>query len=364
MRSLARVGRSRVDASLNASSPGSGGLRLSIAASCPTRKVISPEASKISGDGLRNARRSIALWRAIVLLFPAILPSPGQTSIFDKGPTISVDVDLVVLNVTVRWHDGGFVSGLRKEDFHVFEDRQPQTIRLFKHEDIPVCVGLVVDNSASMGRKHKDVTEAALAFVRSSNPRDEVFVVNFNQRVTLGLPAGELFSTSPRELEEALNGVPANGMTALYDAIESGLDHMKKASREKKVLIVVSDGGDNASHRKLAEALSDAESSNIIIYTIGLFDEHNADQNPAVLRKFAHATGGEAFFPVESSEVSPICERIAQDIRHQYTIGYTPANPKPGNSFRTIKVTAARAHGGKLSVRTRAGYIPTPRSGG
>ncbi len=273
---------------------------------------------------------------------------------------ISVNVDLVVLHVTVRERDGEFVSGLEKQQFHVTEDGHPQTIRVFQHEDVPVSLGLIVDNSVSMGGKKRDVTAAALAFVRSSNPDDEMFIVNFNERVSLGLPGSKLFSASPADLERALNQAPASGMTALYDAIETGLAHLKEATCDKKVLIVISDGGDNTSHSKLSQVLDDAEQSNTIIYTVGLFDEHSADQNPGVLRKVAGATGGEAFFPKVSSEIVPVCERIAADIRHQYTLGYVSTNPKLDNTYRKVRVKVTRPHGGKLFVRAREGYIASP----
>jgi Ca-activated chloride channel homolog len=309
-----------------------------------------------SGGRLRSGRG-----RSLLFLFLIVpLTSAGQDAPA-TNPTISVDVNLVVLHATVRDRKGDFVPGLTKEDFRVWEDGRPQTIQLFKHEDVPVSLGLIVDNSQSMGRKRKDVSAAALAFVRSSNPQDEMFIVNFNGRVTLGLPTAKLFSASVPELEKALNGVPAYGMTALYDAVEEGLAHLKQATFQKKVLIVISDGGDNASHHRLSQVLDAAEHSDTIIYTIGLFDEYDADQNPAVLRKLARATGGEAFLPTETSEIVPICERIAADIRHQYTIGYEPSNGKLDNTFRAIRVTASRPHGGKLFVRTREGYIASPK---
>ncbi len=204
------------------------------------------------------------------------------------------------------------------------------------------------------------MTAAAVTFVRSSNPQDEVFVVNFNQHVSLGLPPSELFSANPTELTKALNDVPAYGMTALYDAVEAGLAHAGQAGRAKNVLIVISDGGDNASHYRLPQVLSDAERSDVIIYTIGLFDENDGDQNPGVLRKLARATGGEAFFPEATADVVPICQRIAEDIRQQYTIGYIPSNPKLDNTYRTIRVKASAPHRGKLIVRARAGYIAAP----
>jgi Ca-activated chloride channel homolog len=284
---------------------------------------------------------------------------PGQTGP-PENSTISVTVNLVVLHAAVLDRKGGFVSGLRKEEFRVYEDGAPQVIRVFEHEDVPVAVGLAVDNSGSMGRKRNDVTAAALAFVRSSNPRDEVFVVNFNERISFGLPDTQLFSARPGELEGALNGIPASGKTALYDAIEAGLNHLKRATLDKKVLIVISDGGDNASHYKLGQVLADAGHSDAIIYMVGLFDEAEEGRNPVVLRKIARATGGEAFRPQETSQVVPICEQIAADIRNQYTIGYTPSNQKLDSTQRKIKVTVTGRHGEKLLVRTRASYVASP----
>jgi Ca-activated chloride channel family protein len=277
-----------------------------------------------------------------------------------SAATISVNVDLVVLHATVRNGKGGFVSGLQKQDFRVYEDGHPQTIGLFQHEDVPVAVGLVVDNSGSMKRKRSDVAAAALAFVRSSNPEDEMFVVNFNEHVTFGLPVTKLFSDQASELVEALMGVPAGGKTALYDAIEAGLVHLRDASRRKKVLIVVSDGGDNASKLTLDQVLQDAGRSEAMIYTIGIFDEYDKDRNPGVLRRIARATGGEAFFPAEAGAVVKICEGIAQEIRNQYTIGFSPANQNFDSGYRHIRVTVAGHHGEKLSVRTRDGYIASP----
>jgi len=182
-------------------------------------------------------------------------------------------------------------------------------------------------------------------------------VVNFNERVSLGLPPDQPFSSNGVELEEALNGVPAQGMTALYDAIEAGLQHLKQGKRDKKVLIVVSDGGDNASRRRLDQVLQDAARSDAIIYTIGVFDEDDADRNPGVLRRIARATGGQAFFPPTSADVTPVCERIAADIRRQYTIGYSPTNSKLDDTYRTIRVTATTPHGRRVFVRARSGYI-------
>ncbi len=301
--------------------------------------------------------RTVALALALVLpVGPVALLCQAPLAI----PSISVDVNLVVLPATVRDREGGFVSGLTKEDFQVFENGRAQEIRLFHGEDVPVSVGLLVDNSASMGAKRKDVAAAAVAFAGSSNPLDEMFVIDFNEKVTLGLPSTELFSASPSELEAALKGVPARGRTALYDAIEAGLAHLKKATRDKKVLILISDGGDNSSRHTLKEVRQDSARSNVIIYAIGLLDEHDADQNPGFLNRIARITGGEAFFPTESRDVVTICRRIAAEIRHQYTIGYSPANAKLDSTYRSIKITARAPNRGHLFVRTRAGYIASP----
>jgi Ca-activated chloride channel homolog len=296
----------------------------------------------------------MALPLCFLVLKPSVL---AQSEPPESVPTISVDVNLVFLRVTVRDKRSGFVSGLTQNNFQVFEDGAPQTIRFFQHEDVPVAVGLIVDNSGSMGRKRKDVTAAALTFVRSSNSRDEMFVVNFNEHVSFGLPDTKLFSASAEELERALNGIPASGRTALYDAIEAGLGHLKKTTLENKVLIVISDGGDNASHTRFSEVLEAASRSDITIYTIGLFDEDDPDRNPGILRKIAYATGGEVFLHNETSEVVPICKRIAEDIRNQYTIGYVPTNQNLDDTYRSIRITAAGPHHERYQVRTRAGYV-------
>jgi Ca-activated chloride channel homolog len=277
-----------------------------------------------------------------------------------SGATISVNVELVALNATVRNGKGGFVSGLHKQDFRVYEDGRLQTIRLFQHEDVPVAVGLVVDNSGSMKRKRTDVAAAALAFVRLSNPEDEMFILNFNENVAFGLPNTKLFSARPSELVEALMGVPARGRTALYDAIEAGLVHLRKARRNKQVLIVISDGGDNASKHTLDQVLQDAGRSDAMIYTIGLFDEYDKDRNPRVLKRIARVTGGEAFLPAEASAVVNTCQSIARDIRNQYTIGYAPENQDLDGVYRQIRVSVAGRRGGKMFVRTRDGYIASP----
>ncbi|MGA9628282.1 MAG: VWA domain-containing protein [Bryobacteraceae bacterium] len=283
-------------------------------------------------------------------------PAPQDRN--SESLRISVDVDLVVLHATVSDRHGGFVSDLGEKDFEVDEDGVPQSIRLFRNEDVPVTAGLIVDHSTSMAQRMPEVTAAAQAFVRSSNRDDQMFVVNFNEKVYLGLPAAIRFTDSTAELRDAIAATPIRGMTALYDAIAKGLEELQAGSRDKKVLIVVSDGGDNASAHSLAQVMKLAGQSNAVVYTVGIFQAEDKERNLGVLKDLAQATGGEAFLPEELPEVTAICERIARDIRHQYTIGYVPNNPTHDGVYHAIRVLArAEGHHGRLSVRTRTGYI-------
>jgi VWFA-related protein len=208
-----------------------------------------------------------------------------------------------------------------------------------------------------MKSKRPDVIAAALAFARSSNPQDQMFVINFNERVSLGLPGNVDFTDQVGSLEVALSRVDADGETALYDAIAAAFEHLKKGSRDKKVLIVVSDGGDNASRHKLAEIMALAGQPGVLIYTIGIFDEQDEDRNPGVLKRLAKQTGGEAFLPESLKDVTPVCERIARDIRNQYTIAYVPTNRKRDGTYRSVQVKASAAGSGRLTIRARAGYF-------
>jgi VWFA-related protein len=299
----------------------------------------------------------------LVLLLPFLVGySGGQLSPTSEAQDpesyrIAVDVDLVVLNPTVRDRKGRFASDLREQNFEVYEDGVRQSIRLFQYEDTPVTVGLVVDHSRSMLPKLGQVTAAARAFVQSSNPADQMFVVNFNEAVSLGLPDAIRFTNSSTALEGAIANAPAAGMTALYDAVVEGIEHLRVGSHGKKALLVISDGGDNASSHDLASVLKVVEQSGAILYTIGLFDDDDPDRNPKVLRRLARKTGGEAYFPSEFSAVVAACESIAHDIRNQYTIGYFSTNVTPKGTYRAVRVAARAAGRGKLFVRTRAGYV-------
>ena len=309
----------------------------------------------------------IALNAAIFLhcVAGAQVPKTAQKSSGESSSdeyTLRLNSNLVTLSATVLDHHNALVSGLGKEDFQIYENKVLQPIKHFSHEDIPVTVGILVDNSTSMGPKRDDVIAAAMAFARSSNPQDQMFVVNFNEHVSFGLPANVPFTDKKDNLQEALSGIKTNGETALYDGLAVGLDHLKLGNRDKKVLIVVSDGGDNASKLRLEQVLTLAGHSSTIIYTIDIHVENDLDRNPKALHRLASATGGENFVVESLPDVVPICERIAHDIREQYTLAYSPTNSKQDGAYRAILVKA-KAHGhGSLSVLTRAGYYAPSQS--
>jgi VWFA-related protein len=295
---------------------------------------------------LQSARTATALSQVgtVMLVFLMVLLSFAQTPESrlsqprqDNQDTVKINVDLVVLHATVQDRKRNLVSGLGKEDFQVYEDGVLQQIDSFSHEDIPVTVGLVIDNSGSMRPKRAEVIAAALAFARSSNTNDQIFVVNFNENVSFGLPANTPFTDQVAQLEVALSKIAAKGMTALYDAVAAAFEHLKKGDRDKKALILMSDGADNASLHNLAQIMTMARQSETIIYTIGLYNQDDPDRNPDSLKQLARATGGEAFYPWAVRDVVPICERIARDLRNQYTITYTPANIKYDGSYRVIQ---------------------------
>ncbi|MFZ3333439.1 MAG: VWA domain-containing protein [Candidatus Acidiferrales bacterium] len=301
----------------------------------------------------RNRIVGAAVFLATLLAASASLP-PRALSTQESGPVISTSVNLVVLPVTVTDRKGEFVQGLDAANFRIDEDGRPQKIEVFRHEDTPVTAGLLVDHSGSMAIKMGQVIQGAMAFVQASNPEDREFVVNFSDTVTFGLPADVDFTSDTQKLEAAVLNTPASGQTALYDALIAALKRLEKDSRDKKVLVLVSDGGDNASKHSFAEALRMAQSSNVIIYTLGLFDEHSFDQNPKVLTKIAKETGGEVYFPKSAAETVSVCRQIAGDIRRQYTLGYSPTDTRPG--YRRIHVSVTAPDRGKLFARTRAGY--------
>jgi len=279
------------------------------------------------------------------------LSSPSQV----VQKPISVSANLVDLPITVTDRKGNFVDGLEKENFRVFENGRQEEISLFGRQDLPVAVGLVVDHSASMGPKLREVSAAAEAFARSSNASDHLFVVNFNEIVSLTLPSAKPFTSDENELRSALAINDARGQTALYDAVIDALRHLSLSSLKRQALILVTDGGDNVSRHSFKEALDAAKMSEVQIFCIGIYNGEDPDASPSVLRKLAKATGGEAYFPSSPSEVTDITQKIAVNLRKQYTLGFAPDDHAEG--WRTIRVVASGKE--KLNVHTRAGYLFT-----
>ena len=286
-----------------------------------------------------------------VLGFSSLLFPQNST---DEG-TISVDVTRVVLHVTVREARSGFVSDLEKEHFTVLEDGVPQKLLSFSREDEPVAIALLVDNSQSMMNKRPHVVVAAKTFVRASKPNDDIFVLHFNEQLTYGLPSSMRFTGDRGLLDAALDKMTVDGKTALYDAIHEGLKNLVHSDLSKKVLLVISDGGDNMSVHKASDVVREADLSGALFFGIGIYDPMDGDADPGVIRKLAQSTGGEAYFPKDLMEIKNLCEGIARDIRNQYALSYAPpdhATPK----YHRVQVKVRDPKGRKLIVRSRTGY--------
>jgi Ca-activated chloride channel family protein len=271
---------------------------------------------------------------------------------------IKVDTRLVVLHATVVDKNGRLVTTLSQSAFQVYENGAHQQLKLFKREDIPVSLGLVIDSSGSMRDKRAKVAAAAQDLVKDSNPDDEEFVVNFNDDAFLDTPD---FTNDPKVLEQALTKIDSRGGTAMRDAIRMSIDHIKqKAKKDKKVILVVTDGNDNASMISLENLVRAAQQSEVIIYAFGLLsDEERREAKRAkrALDALTEATGGQVYYPKDLADVDRIAHHVAHDIRSQYTLAYTPTNQALDGSFRQIRVVANGP--GRPVVRTRTGYYAT-----
>jgi VWFA-related protein len=282
-------------------------------------------------------------------------PPKGQEPATDSGTFVfHSDVEEVLLHATVIDDKQRMVTNLDQNAFAIFEDGKPQVIKSFRHEDIPISLGIVIDNSGSMREKRAKVTKAAINLVRASNPQDEVFVVNFSDEYYLDQP----FTNKINLLQDALEKYETRGGTALYDAIVASADELKKHGKlQKKILFVVTDGEDDASRESLEQAVRRLQEENgPTVYAIGVLGEERQRRAKRALETMAERTGGIAFFPRTLEEVDTISSNVARDIRNQYTLGYKPTTPKSVGGYRAIRVDA-KAHGyGKLTVRTRTGY--------
>jgi Ca-activated chloride channel family protein len=288
---------------------------------------------------------------------PAPLPKEGS------GYVLRTDVEEVVLNATVL-NGSQLVENLTKDDFQVFEDGVKQNLLSFQHTDLPVSIGLVIDNSGSMYRKRPSVNKSALDLILASNPEDEAFVVNFSDEAFIDCD----FTADPNKLRDGLAHIDSRGGTALYDAVIASADKLvNDGKRPKQVLVLITDGEDNASTQNLEQTIHRVqELSGPVIYTIGLLfgDEMSRSEvrhARRALEMLSTETGGMAFFPKSIEEVDQIAAEVARDVRSQYTLGYRSTKPTSVPGFRTIQVTAESKGLGKLTVRTRTGYYPVAR---
>ena len=270
---------------------------------------------------------------------------------------IRSEVELVLLDVSVKDSRGGFVSGLPKDSFKVFENKAEQDISVFQAQDVPVTVGLVVDNSQSVRPKRNEIVTAALTFVKNSNLQDEIFIVNFNDQVLKGLPRGVEFTDDHALLRDALLVNPARGRTALYDGLMEALAHIEKGRLDKKTLILIADGGDNMSETTQEAIIRRVGESLATIYTVGIFNPDDKDKDPGFLKQLAEISGGEYYRPRNIENLVAVCEKIAHDVRNRYTLGYTPKNLTFDGKVRKLRVLATNPGDGRqLEVRTRTQY--------
>ena len=304
------------------------------------------------------------LFVIVLLILPGGVRAQEVGRSGDRQFQISVDVELVQLPVSVLDRDGNPIMGLEREHFEVYEDGMRQEIGLFQQEDVPISVGLVIDNSGSMRNKRERVNSAALVFISESNREDETFIVNFDDDAYLE----QDFTGSMGNLVDTLENVDTRGETALNDAIYLSLEHVEAKGRmDKKALLVVSDGEDNASKYGFNAVMERLKESNVTVYVIGLLELNDTRgglfrRSPSsrarrALRDMAEATGGEAFFPKSLDEVEELCRRVAHDLRNHYTIGYNPINRNFDGTWREVEVQVHAPRGfPELSARTKPGY--------
>jgi Ca-activated chloride channel family protein len=308
----------------------------------------------------RSLKNPIIAGAALAVLAPFLIS--GQQSKPPEAPpaddaVFTTDTRLVPLNVTVNDKAGHLVTNLPQSAFQVYEGGVLQQIKLFKREDVPVSLGLIIDNSGSMREKRQGVESAALALVKDSNKQDEVFIINFNDVAYMD----QDFTSDISMMEKGLTKIDSRGGTAMRDAIQLSVEHLKeRAKRDKKVILVVTDGNDNASQISLDSLARLAQQDDVLIYAIGLLseeDKREAKKAQRALQLLTENTGGTVFYPKEVSEVDRIAHQVARDIRNQYTIAYTPSNPALDGTYRQIKV-AVKAPGNPIA-RTRSGYYAT-----
>ena len=276
-----------------------------------------------------------------------------------QAPLIfSAHSDLVVLHVTVRDRADRYIGGLSKDAFIVYDNGKPQEVSFFLDQDAPATIGLLLDNSGSMGSNRELVVAAATAFARTSNPRDDLFALPFDDVVRSALPTDEPFTRDPDTLRTALErAISPRGQTSLYDAVAEGIDYVERGNTQRKVLVIVSDGADTASLTRYEELLPRLQASNIVVYVVGLADPITQRADVRHLKEFADATGGHVFTPRDVRRVDSALQWIAEDIRHAYIVAYEPSEQGHGAEFRRIRVSVQTPNRQSAVVHTRAGYI-------
>ena len=276
----------------------------------------------------------------------------------DEPTTFTAETRWVILPVSVSDKNGKLITDLQQKAFKVFENGIEQPIKFFRHEDVPISLGIIVDNSGSMKEKRQKVEVASVDLVKASNPHDEVFIVNFNDEAYLDVE----FTNDIKKMEEGVARIDSRGGTAMREAISMSIDYLKeKGKNHKKVLLVVTDGNDNASTISLERLVDRARQNEVLIYSIGLLDEEErreAKSARRALNALTHESGGLAFYPKAVAEVDAIALQVAHEIRNQYTIAYSPLNEARDGSFRQIKVMVTGP--GHPQVRTRTGYYAAP----
>jgi Ca-activated chloride channel family protein len=279
----------------------------------------------------------------------------GARAQADHAQFVGRSSELVALPVTVTDKHGRFVPDLPLGRFAVYDNGRPQAILVFSHEDTPVTIGILVDTSGSMRARLVDVVAAAVSLARSSNPDDEVFAIAFNDSVRDPLGGRFLSADDADALRRTMSTFVPIGQTALYDALVAGLDRIDAGTRPRRAVVLISDGGDNASSATRDQVLARARRSGVTIYTIGLLDQESRENDPGLLRTLAQTTGGERFLPRSNEQLMQDCQRIAREIRHGYTIGYLP--PEQDGAYHRVSVQVSTAAGERLIVRTRPGYV-------
>jgi|ERR1035437_2302432 VWFA-related protein len=299
-----------------------------------------------------HLRSNLFFAAVLTALAAAQTPPPPQ----DETPTFTLDTKLVVLHASVLDKNNKLVTTLPQSAFKVFENSVEQPLKIFNREDVPVSMGIIIDNSGSMREKRPKVAAAALELIKASNPQDEVFIVDFNDVAYLDAP----FTNNIKKLEQVLDKIDTRGGTAMRDAISMSIDYAKESGKKsKKVLLVITDGNDNTSNETLEQLVRKARQSEVLIYSIGLLNDEEPREGRAAkraLKALAEASGGLDYFPKTLGEVESITPQIAHEIRNQYILAYTPLNAALDGTFRAIKVTVP----GHLTVRVRNGYFANP----